>query len=62
MKQTLEIAGKLYDAQKLVQQRFGVNHLTVAKWVKKRLLPTPIKVGGKNFYCRDEVESAFLPK
>jgi DNA-binding transcriptional MerR regulator len=44
----------------MVQQRFGLDDQTLRKWAKNNIVPTPVRLGNKNFYDREAIESKIL--
>jgi predicted DNA-binding transcriptional regulator AlpA len=57
---TLEDANKRQDkaliSQKEIAAYFDVSLVTIHKWRKNGLLPSPIKQGGKVFFSKAEIE------
>jgi predicted DNA-binding transcriptional regulator AlpA len=57
---TLEDANKRKDkaliSQKEIAAYFDVSLVTIHKWRKNGLLPSPIKQGGKVFFSKAEIE------
>jgi len=42
-----------------VSKLLGINKTTIYKWIKKGLLPPPLKVGRRSYYTREFIESLF---
>lgn len=57
MKDFLEIQGRTYVAPTIIMAEYGIATPTFYRWVKRGLLPKPIKLGTRCYYARDEVES-----
>ena len=56
MKRTMELQRKIYDDTMTTAERLNININTVTVWVKRGLLPAPIRIGCQKFYQRDLVE------
>ena len=57
MKATIELQGQLFDSRSALCERYGISLMTLQRWKERGLLPTPIKIGKANFYCREELEA-----
>jgi hypothetical protein len=57
MKDEILLEGQVYETGGALSARLGVCSVTIYRWVRRGLLPTPIKIGTRKYYCRDEVES-----
>jgi predicted DNA-binding transcriptional regulator AlpA len=57
MKHTLEIQGRFYESTAMITERYGLHGLTLWRWYKKGFLPTPVRLGRRNYYIRDQVEA-----
>jgi DNA-binding transcriptional MerR regulator len=60
MKDTITLQSRTYDCTKLVQQKFGLDPQTLRKWAQNNIVPTPLRLGNKNFYDREAIESKIL--
>ena len=60
MKYSIVLQGRTYECTKLVQQRYGLDDQTLRKWAKYNIVPTPVRLGNKNFYDQEAVESKIL--
>jgi hypothetical protein len=60
MKDSIVLQGRTYECTKLVQQRFGLDGQTLRKWSKDNIVPSPVRLGNKNFYDREAIESKIL--
>jgi len=60
MKDSIVLQGRTYECTKLVQQRFGLDDQTLRKWAKNKIVPSPVRLGNKNFYDREAIESKIL--
>jgi hypothetical protein len=60
MKDSIVLQGRTYECTKLVQQRFGLDDQTLRKWAKANIVPSPVRLGNKNFYDREAIESKIL--
>jgi excisionase family DNA binding protein len=49
-------AGEEFIPPSALARRFGVDRSTIHRWVKSRILPKPIRLGGKVLFQRTEVE------
>lgn len=45
-----------------VAKLFGISLVTLAKWARLKILPRPIKKGGRVFYRRSELNNSILLK
>jgi predicted DNA-binding transcriptional regulator AlpA len=57
VKDFLEIQGRSYMTPITIMAEFGITQPTFYRWVKRDLLPKPIKLGTRRYYARDEVEA-----
>jgi len=57
MKHTLEIQGRPYGSSSLLGERYGASASALWRSYKRGLLSPPIKLGRRNYYMKDEVES-----
>jgi predicted DNA-binding transcriptional regulator AlpA len=57
MKKSITLQGQTFDAGEVLIQRYGISAMTLWRWVKRGLLPPPIKLGRRNYYERREVEA-----
>jgi predicted DNA-binding transcriptional regulator AlpA len=57
VKDILEIQGRSYMTPTTIMSEYGITQPTFYRWVKRNLLPVPIKLGTRRYYARDEVES-----
>ena len=60
MKDSIVLQGRTYECTKLVQQRYGLDDQTLRKWAKYNIVPTPVRLGNKNFYDREAIEIKIL--
>jgi hypothetical protein len=60
MKDSIVLQGRTYECTKLVQQRFGLDDQTLRKWVKNKIVLSPLRLGNKCFYDREAIESKIL--
>ena len=49
-------AGEEFIPPSALARRFGVSRSTVHRWVGRRVLPEPLRFGGKVLFRRTEVE------
>ena len=49
-------AGEEFIPPSALARRFGVDRSTIHRWVKRRILPEPMRLGGKVLFQRTEVE------
>jgi predicted DNA-binding transcriptional regulator AlpA len=61
MKEEIVLENQIYETGGALSARLGVCSVTIYRWMRRGLLPAPIKIGSKKYYCRDEVE-AFLSR
>ncbi len=45
-----------------VAKLFGISLVTLAKWARLKILPKPIKKGGRVFYLRSQINQCLVPK
>ncbi|MBK9192728.1 MAG: helix-turn-helix domain-containing protein [Crocinitomicaceae bacterium] len=45
-----------------VAKLFGISLVTLAKWARLKILPKPIKKGGRVFYLRSQINESIKPK
>lgn len=45
-----------------VAKVFGISLVTLAKWARLKILPKPIKKGGRVFYLRSQINQCLVPK
>ena len=57
MRKSIKLQGQTYDAGELLIERYGISPMTLWRWVKRGLLPPPIRLGRKKYYERREVEA-----
>ena len=57
LKDSLEIGGRSYMTPAVIMAEFGITSPTFYRWVKRNLLPKPVKLGTRRYYARDEVEA-----
>ena len=57
MKHSLEFHGQLYESTALITERLGISRITLYRWLKRGLLPSPIKLGRRHYYARSDVEA-----
>ena len=57
MKDEIILENQVYETGGALSARLGVCSVTIYRWMRRGLLPTPIKIGARNYYRRDEVES-----
>jgi len=60
MKDSIVLQGRTYECTKLVQQKFGLDPQTLRKWAKSNIVPSPVRLGNKCFYDREDIESKIL--
>ena len=60
MKDSIVLQGRTYESTKLVQQRFGLDDQTLRKWAKANIVPSPVRLGNKNFYDWEAIEIKIL--
>jgi predicted DNA-binding transcriptional regulator AlpA len=60
MRATIQLGGQNYESAEVLAERFGTSYSTIWKWQKSGLLPKPIRLGGRTFYNRQEVEARIL--
>ena len=60
MKDSIVLQGRTYECTKLVQERFGLDDQTLRKWARSNIVPPPVRLGNKNFYDREAIESKIL--
>jgi predicted DNA-binding transcriptional regulator AlpA len=56
-----EIINDLISRQETAKL-FGISLVTLAKWARLKILPRPIKKGGRVFYRKSEINNSLLPK
>ena len=56
MKDVMECDGKQFDCTALLAKRYGISPMTVGKWVKRGLLPEPLRLGRRSYFDRERVE------
>jgi DNA-binding transcriptional MerR regulator len=56
MKQVMEIGGVIYWAPPAVCEWADIHPQTFYSWVRRGLMPPPIKIGNRRYYPKDEVE------
>jgi predicted DNA-binding transcriptional regulator AlpA len=56
MKDSIELDGRMFDHSHLVAQRFQISAATVRRWVRRGLLPKPVRLGSNAYYDRSEVD------
>lgn len=44
-----------------VAKLFGISLVTLAKWARLKILPKPIKKGGRVFYLRSQINDCINP-
>ena len=44
-----------------VAKLFGISLVTLAKWARLKILPKPIKKGGRVFYLRSQINNCISP-
>ena len=57
MKHIFEFEGRLYESSALIVERLGISTITLYRWAKRGLLPTPIRLGRRNYFARVELEA-----
>lgn len=45
-----------------VAKLFGISLVTLAKWARLKILPRPIKKGGRVYYMRSQLNECVIPK
>ena len=60
MKESLNIAGRVYDSRKRIREKFDVDYTTIGTWVKNGLLPAPLRLGNRLYFDRIAVETRIL--
>ena len=40
--------------------RFEISSMTLSRWRKKKIIPEPVKIGGKRFFFRDAVNDLIV--
>jgi predicted DNA-binding transcriptional regulator AlpA len=61
MRDEIVLENRIYETGGALSARLGVCPVTIYRWMRRGLLPIPVKIGTKKYYCRGEVES-FLSK
>jgi predicted site-specific integrase-resolvase len=56
MKDEIVLEGQVYETGSALSARLGVCAATIYRWMRRGLLPAPIKLGTRKYYCRTEVE------
>jgi predicted site-specific integrase-resolvase len=56
MKDVIECNGKQFYCTALLAERYGISPMTVGKWVKRGLLPEPLRLGRRSYFDRDRVD------
>jgi DNA-binding transcriptional MerR regulator len=56
MKHTFEILGKVYESTKTLSEIYGISRVTLFRWAQRGLV-SPIRLGGRNYFDRAEVEN-----
>ena len=57
MKDEIVLENQVYETGGALSARLGVCPVTINRWMRRGLLPMPIKIGTRKYYCRDDVES-----
>ncbi|NUM51280.1 MAG: helix-turn-helix domain-containing protein [Flavobacteriales bacterium] len=47
--------------RKDVANLFGISLVTLAKWARNKILPKPIKKGGRVYYLRSQINQVIKP-
>jgi predicted DNA-binding transcriptional regulator AlpA len=45
-----------------VAKLFGISLVTLAKWARLKILPKPVKLGGRVFYVREQINALIKSK
>ena len=56
MKDSMDIGGETFDTATALIKQYSVSRVTIYRWRDRGLLPTGIKLGGKWYFSRHEVE------
>jgi hypothetical protein len=58
---TIELDGKLYESAGALKTRVGIAEVTLNRYMKKGL-PKPIRIAGKRFFDREQVDKWMVSK
>jgi predicted site-specific integrase-resolvase len=47
---------KLYPSR-TVRDRFGISDMTLWRWVRKGVLPSPVQINGRNYFPASNVDA-----
>jgi predicted site-specific integrase-resolvase len=60
MKPTIILKGQEYDNTTAIIDKYGITYMTLYKWTKEGVVPTPVKLGRRNYYNREAIEDRLL--
>lgn len=58
MNMTMTLQGIEHDHASIIMERYGIGQMTMWRWVKKGLLPKPVKLGRNRYFPRDAVDAS----
>jgi hypothetical protein len=56
MKTNIEVKGKVYERADLVRERYGISVTTERRLRLAGVLPAPLRLGRKSYYCVADLE------
>jgi hypothetical protein len=56
MKDTVELAGRVFESKSAICDRLGVSLMSLRGWHDRDILPKPVRLGRSNYYDRDELD------
>ena len=60
MKDSIVLQGREFHITHLITQEFGMDHKTLTKLVKAKVLPAPVRIGNRSYYDRKAIENGIL--
>jgi DNA-binding transcriptional MerR regulator len=60
MKRSITMQRKLYQTRALLANKYGVVPKTISVWVRRGVLPRPVRIGRAKYYDVAEVESRLV--
>jgi len=59
MKDKMQIRGRDFVTPVIIMEKYEITASTLYRWVRRGLLPRPLKIGRCRYYDLDELEARF---